>query len=161
MSVATKPALRSTPKAAAYLEDFYTWTQEQAALLLAGDLSALDRENLAEEIACLGRSEFNSLVSAWRIAVLHMLKFDHQPSRRTRSWAISIASHRDNADGVLKDNPELNSRLDEALARAYREARLEASQETELPLKRFPQDCPYTLDEVLTRVFAIDPDDIS
>ncbi|KQP61454.1 DUF29 domain-containing protein [Methylobacterium sp. Leaf466] len=142
-----------------YTQDFYTWTQEQGARLRAGDLDALDRENLAEEIESLGRSQFDSLVSAWRIVILHMLKCDHQPSKRTRSWAISIATHRSNAGFVLKDSPGLKSRREEALARAYHGARLEASKETRLPLKRFPLDCPYTLDEVLTRPFAIDPDD--
>ena len=155
MNTATRPPLVE----ASYEADFYTWTQEQGARLRAGHLDTLDLENLAEEIESLGRSQFDALVSAWRIVILHMLKFDHQPSRRTRSWAISIATHRANAEFVLKDSPGLKSRRGEALARAYHGARLEASKETRILLKRFPRDCPYTLDEVLTRPFAIDPDD--
>jgi hypothetical protein len=154
MTAATQPAaIRRTT----YDEDIYTWAMEQAALLRAGDLAALDRENLAEEIESLGRSEFNSLVGAWRIVLLHMLKFDHQPSRATRSWAISIAAHRANGADVLRDNPGLKGRLDEALERAYRGARLEAARETGLPLSAFPERCPYTRDEMLNRPFPIDP----
>lgn len=157
MRTATLPA----PVGASYEQDFYTWTQEQGAHLRAGDLSALDRENIAEEMESLGRGQFDTLVSLWRIVLLHMLKFDHQPLRQTRSWAISIAAHRADAEFVLKDSPGLKDRREDALARAYRGARLEASAETGLLLKCFPPECPYTLDEVLTRPFAIDPDDVS
>ena len=159
MTAVMKTATRQASVGVSYEQDFYTWTQEQGARLRAGDLSALDRENLAEEIESLGRSQFDALVSAWRLVILHMLKFDHQPSRRTRSWAISIATHRANAEFVLKDSPGLKSRRGEALARAYHGARLEASKETRILLKHFPLDCPYTLEVMLTRPFTIDPDD--
>lgn len=159
MTAATKIATHAERAGTGYERDFYTWTQEQGARLRAGQLDGLDLENLAEEIESLGRSQFDSLVSAWRIVMLHMLKFDHQPSRATRSWAISIATHREAATDILIDSPGLKSRLEEARDRAYRRARLEASKETRLPLKRFPESCPYTLDDVLARAFAIDPDE--
>ena len=155
LAKAARPAEAGT----AYADDFYTWTQEQSARLRAGDLTALDLQNLAEEIESLGKSEFNSLVSAWRVLLLHMLAFDHQPARRTRSWTLSIKEQRKEASFVLKDNPGLESRLDEALERAYDTARLKAARETRLPLATFPETCPYTRDEMLTRPFAIDPDD--
>ena len=149
---------QAAPVGTAYEDDFYTWTQEQGSRLRAGDLSHLDLENLAEEIESLGKSQFASFASALRIVLVHMLKFDHQPARRTRSWAISIATHRDHAAEELKDSPGLRSRWDEAVARAYRTARLEASKETRLPLKRFPEACPYTYQDIMDRPFAIDPD---
>lgn len=156
---AVKAAARPAAAGTAYEDDFYTWTQEQGARLRAGDLTGLDLENLAEEIETLGRSEFNSLASAWRVILLHMLKWDHQPERRTRGWAISIRAQRDNAADVLTDNPGLKGRLTEALERAYRGARLEAANETGLPVKTFPVACPYTLEDLRTRPFPADPDD--
>ena len=158
MSVA-KAVSRSPQAGSAYEDDFYTWTQEQGARLRVGDLSGLDLENLAEEIESLGRSQYDSLVSLWRIVLMHMLKFDYQPERRTRSWAISIRTHRNRAADVLADNPGLKSRSVDALARAYRDAREEASDETGLPLKIFPKDCPYSREDLLTRPFPIDSDD--
>lgn len=152
-----KAVTRPDSPTTAYADDFYTWTQEQGARLRAGDLDGLDLENLAEEIESLGKSQFASLVSALRIVLLHMLKFDHQPERRTRSWALSIATHRDQAVEELEESPGLKSRLDEAMTKAYRRARLEASGETGLPLKQFPETCPYSLDEIMNRPFAIDP----
>ncbi|GAB6843622.1 hypothetical protein HNR00_001147 [Methylorubrum rhodinum] len=152
---ATKPPHPGT----AYEHDFYTWTQEQGARLRAGDVSGLDFANLAEEVESLGRSQFDSLVSLWCIVLLHMLKYDHQPGRRTRSWLISIRTHRNRAEDILADNPGLKGRLAEAVGRAYRDARLDASKETRLALKNFPQICPYTLDDIRSRPFPVDPDD--
>jgi len=155
---AVKPAVRPQAGAARYETDFYTWTQEQGARLRAGDLDGLDLDNLAEEIESLGKSQFASLASALRIVLLHMLKFDHQPARRSRSWAISIASHREHVRDELDESPGLKARLDEAVVKAYRRARLEASGETGLHLAIFPEFCPYVPDEIMNRPFAIDPD---
>jgi hypothetical protein len=142
----------------AYSDDLYTWTQEQGARLRAGDLDGLDLDNLAEEIESLGKSQFARLVSALRIVLLHMLKFDHQPSKRSRSWAISIATRRNQVTDELDESPSLESRLNEAVTKAYRRARLEASGETGLPLKVFDETCPYSLDQIMNRPFAIDTD---
>lgn len=145
------------PLATSYDDDLYGWAMEQAAALRAGAFSAIDRENLAEEIETLGRSQLSGLVSAWRVVLLNMLKFDHQPDRRSRSWALSIRDQRDQAADVLADSPGLKRRLDEAMVRAYRGARLDAARETGLPLRIFPEECPYTRAEMLTRDFPIDP----
>ena len=37
-----------------YEKDFYAWTMEQARLLRSGELSAVDIENIAEEIESIG-----------------------------------------------------------------------------------------------------------
>jgi predicted DNA-binding ribbon-helix-helix protein len=79
------------PARAEYERDFYSWSIEQARLLREGRTDALDRDNLAEEIESLGREQFNKLVSALRVAIMHMLKWDHQPAKRSRSWMLSIA----------------------------------------------------------------------
>jgi Domain of unknown function DUF29 len=85
-----------------------------------------------------------------------MLKWEHQPNLRSRSWAISIDRHRDHATEVLESNPGLKSRLDEALRLAYRRARGDAIGETGLRKSTFPETCPFTLDEVLTRPYEFE-----
>ena len=55
----------------------------------------------------MGREQFNKLVSALRVAMLHMLKWDHQPGRRSRSWMLSIKQARFDITDVLDDNPGL------------------------------------------------------
>ena len=142
-----------TPVRAAYESDFYSWLMEQARLLREGAWQALDRENLAEEIESLGREQFNKLASALRVLLLHILKWDHQPDLRSRSWAVSIASQRIEIEDVLEDNPGLQPRIPEAIARAYRQARTLAARETGLPEEAFPETCPYRTDEILSREF--------
>jgi hypothetical protein len=143
-----------TPNGAAYERDFYTWSLEQAHLLREGRFDALDRDNVAEEIESLRREQFNKLESALRVLLVHMLKWDHQPRKRTRSWTLSIKEQRAVLRNVLADNPGLKSRLDEALARANEQARLVAARETGLDENAFPPACPYGVDAITERVFA-------
>jgi len=46
-----------------YEEDFYAWMAEQSRLLRAGEFSAIDAVNIAEEIESLGRSDRRELKS--------------------------------------------------------------------------------------------------
>jgi hypothetical protein len=142
------------PVRAEYEHDFYSWLMEQARHLRDGRLAALDRDNLAEEIESLGREQFNKLVSALRVLMLHILKWDHQASLRSRSWVLSIEEQRLEIVDVLADNPGLKSRIDEAIARAYRRARIEAARETGLDEAEFAAKCPYSFDDLISRTFS-------
>ena len=139
--------------APAYERDFYSWSLDQARLIRAGRLTAIDRENVAEEIESLGREQFNKLESAIRVLLVHMLKWDHQPTRRSRSWAASIKEQRLRLNDVLADNPGLRPRIDEAVTRAYGRARLIATRETGLDEESFEQSCPYSWDDIVSREF--------
>ena len=141
---------------ASYEGDYYSWALEQAELLRSGRVGDADLQNVAEELTDLGREQFNKLVSAYRVLLLHMLKWDFQPKKRTSSWAISIAVQRDEATQVLADNPGLKSRVEEAIERAFRRARLEAASETGLKPSALPVAIPYTLDEMMARDFPLD-----
>jgi hypothetical protein len=138
-----------------YNRDFYSWLMEQARHVREGRWDALDRDNLAEEIESLGREQFNKLESALRVLMLHMLKWDYQPAKRGRSWWASIGEQRLRLEDVLTDNPGLRPRIDEAITRAYRRARLRAIKETKLEPKIFPDACPYSWDEIVSRDFSL------
>jgi hypothetical protein len=142
------------PVRAEYEHDFYSWLMGQARHLREGRFDALDRSNLAEEIESLGREQFNKLVSALRVLMAHMLKWDHQPSLRTRSWVLTIEEQRIEIADVLADNPGLRPRIGEAVGRAYRRARIEAARETGLDEAQFPATCPYSFDDITTRSFS-------
>jgi hypothetical protein len=146
-----KPAKRTR-----YEDDLYTWVQEQVALLRAGRLDEIDAENIAEELSDVSSSQYDKLWSALRVLVMHMLRWDQQPEFRTRSWVYSIREQRKRYAKVLKKNPGLASRRDEALADAYDSARLWAAEETSLPVDEFPDECPYTWDDILERPFESD-----
>ena len=141
------------PVGVAYERDFYSWSQEQARLIRAGRLDAIDRENVAEEIESLGREQLNKLESALRVLLIHFLKWDYQPTLRSRSWMLSIAAQRVEIDDIIGDNPGLKPRIGEAIARAYRRARIAAARETDLELDELPEQCPYGWDQIIDREF--------
>lgn len=132
-----------------YESDYYSWSLDQAAKLRAGRFDQLDLEHLAEEIESLGRAQYWELVSRLRILLAHLLKWQYQPALRCRSWEITIIEQRDSLDDLLRDNPGLKPKLDEALLKGYRKARLLAEKETGLASATFPDSCPYTLAQVI------------
>jgi hypothetical protein len=139
------------PPFAGYDDDGYCWAMEQAALLRARRFDLIDIENIAEEMETLGRSEYAKLESAYRVVLIHLLKWDHQPERRSTSWATSVKVHRVHAGRTLRRNPGLKSHVNAALVEAYELARIEAAGETGLPEHSFPETCPYDLDAVMNR----------
>src|ERR1041385_3735915 len=153
---ADEAELVPAPDAAAptYERDFYSWSLEQARLVREGRWHAVDRDNVAEEIESLGIEQFNKLESALRVLMLHMLKWDHQPAQRSRSWVLSIEAQRVELEDVLSDNPGLRPRVAEAIGRAYRKARIAAAKETGMEKAAFPEICPYSFDDWVAREFS-------
>lgn len=144
---------RSEP---AYDEDYAAWLENQIALMRVDRWADVDKDNLLDEVESLGRSDFKSFASAIRIVLIHMLKWDHQPERRTRSWQASITEHRLQIGEELRDSPSYRARIDEAVERAYAIARARASGETGLPLSAFPQTCPYDWGTIMNREHPLD-----
>src|SRR5947199_9696067 len=155
MTSRIKDNIGLAPSTTDYERDFYGWLIEQARHVRDGRWDAVDRENLAEEIESLGREQFNKLESALRVLLLHMLKWDHQPDRRGRSWWATISEQRLRIEDVLADNPGLRPRIQEAITRAYRRARLRAVKGTDMEERRFPETCPYSWEDIVSREFSI------
>jgi hypothetical protein len=131
--------------------DLYSWALRQAELLRAGRLTEIDAAAIAEEIDDVGEEQYDKLESALRVLMLHLLKWDYQPSMRSRSWTASVREQRRRIRRLLRKNPGLRSRRDEALGEAYEDARDEASAETDLPLSVFPVRRPFEYAEIMER----------
>lgn len=138
-----------------YADDYAAWLAHQVALLQAKRYRELDLPNLIDEVESLGRSDFKAFVSAIEVVLVHMLKWDHQPDRRTRSWQSSIVEHRRRIAKELRDSPSYKARIDEAVADAYDTAAARASAETELPIGTFPEACPYDWKAITMREHAL------
>jgi Domain of unknown function DUF29 len=136
-------------KSPLYDRDFFAWSREQAELLRAGKLAQADIEHIAAEIDSMGRAERRELISGLSVLLLHLLKWRYQPDKRSPSWEASIRVQRNRLADHLDDNPSLKPLLPPALALAYRDAALEAVAETGLAGSRFPQMCPWAVEEVL------------
>ncbi|KQS04107.1 hypothetical protein ASG11_07485 [Sphingomonas sp. Leaf357] len=139
-----------------YAEDYAAWLQYQVGLMKAGRWVELDAEHLIDEVEDLGKSEFSAFVSAIEIILVHMLKWDCQPERRSRSWVGSIVEHRRRLAQALEDSPSFKSRRDVAVARAFDVATARAAAETNLPLTSFPAENPFDWDAITSREYSLD-----
>ena len=142
---------RQRPVLAAYGDDPYTWALEQAELLRSGRLDLIDTTNIAAEIEALVHYLADKLRSDLSRVLQHLLKWDHQPQVRSRSWSLSIEEHRKRVADHIESGPGLKSILPKLLVEAYRNGRRHALDETGLPQKAIPKACPYSWDEIMTR----------
>jgi hypothetical protein len=137
--------------ASRYEDDFYAWTQEQAALLRRGPAGAnrLDYELIAEEIEDLGRSELNAAQSLCEHIIEHFLKIEYSGlDEPANHWCREITEWRLQIDKKLTRSIE--AKLD--LPDRYRAAlRLLRYLERDVPglMSRVPAECPYSLDQIL------------
>lgn len=136
-----------------YEIDYYGWANEQAALLRAGCLSQADIENIAEEIESMGKGEKRELVNRLIMLLSHLLKWEYQPEKRSKSWRNTIRVQRDQLASHMVDNLSLKARLDEAMADAYRIARIEAADGTDFPEHDCPARCPYAYPQAMSEQF--------
>ena len=144
--------LQATQKSL-YDTDFVRWVESTAAQLRAQDYASVDWANLIEEIESMSRQERKSLKSNLKVVWLHLLKWQYQPNRRSKSWRSSLREHRERLVDDLKDSPSLKPYLQEIFAECYDRARAQAADETDLPLDTFPIDCPYTADQAIDSDF--------
>ncbi len=131
-----------------YEHDYWTWTQKQADALRRRSGNELDWDLLAQELDALGATEERELRSRYIVLMAHLLKWMHQPDRRSRSWTNTLANQRADIANLFERNPGLKS-VDQAIfAGAYPNARREASSETDLDLSVFPVEPPFTPEQV-------------
>ena len=140
---------------ALYDQDFYAWTQEQAALLREGKWHELDLANLAEEIESLGKRETRELEHRLEVLVLHLLKWRYQPDKRRtgHSWEDTIREQRRRLARLLTQNRTLRDTVPSVLDESYAYVRARASRQTRLPLITFPETCPWNHKQVLDTDF--------
>ena len=136
-----------------YDEDFYGWAMKNASLLKQGKFSEADMENIIEEMEAMGRSEKSQLVNRFSVLIAHLLKWQLQPDFRGRSWHGTIKEQRRRAKILLKENPSLKNKLEEAFADAYELAVDQIEKETPIDLKLLPAECPYTFEQCLKEDF--------
>lgn len=129
-----------------YETDFNLWLDEQITALRSG--ATLDAENLIEELEGLGISQKHAIRSQLKRLLLHLLKWQYQPEKRSGRWKASIRNARQEIEQLLTTSPSLKSYLAEGLETEYQRARRLASDETALHLRTFPEQ-PDSLGNIL------------
>ncbi|WP_298920187.1 DUF29 domain-containing protein [uncultured Nostoc sp.] len=132
-----------------YEQDFYLWTQTIAQQLKENNFNEIDIPNLIEEIENMGRSEKRELKNRLIVLLMHLLKWQYQPEKRSESWRSTISEQRICIETLLEDSPSLQPLLTKVFEDCYQKARLKASDETGIKLNFFPKESPFTLEETL------------
>jgi Domain of unknown function DUF29 len=137
-------------------EDFHAWCLHQAETLrrIAPKVPSVDCLEIAEELEGMARSEQRALQSFLELLLIHLLKWRYQPSRRSRSWRVSIQNARSASRDELDDSPSLRARLPVLIERAYERARRSAGAEMELDERSWeetsPATCPWDFEQLMS-----------
>ena len=163
MTSVIHPQNVSSLNQAGYDQDFVAWAEATAQLLEQQRFDELDLENLIDEVQGLVRSDKRELKNRFTELLLHLLKWQYQPERRSypgtdhtwdqNSWARSIDYQRDGIQALLEDSPSLHRLFSESIAPCYAKARKRASRQTGLPIQSFPETCPYQETQILDDEF--------
>ncbi|MFB2922270.1 MULTISPECIES: DUF29 domain-containing protein [Aerosakkonema] len=140
-------------KLSLYETDYLQWIEKTLEKLRSQDYANVDWENLIEEIEDMGRSERKSLKSNLIVVLVHLLKWQFQPERRSGSWEGSIIEHRRRVREAVSESPSLQPYLEAILTECYAQAVKQAKAETNLPLEIFPTQCPYEVTQVTNDEF--------
>lgn len=133
-----------------YLTDFNVWIDQTVQSLREQRWQDIDVAHLIEEVEGLGKSERRAIASQLTRLLLHLLKWQYQPQRRSDSWLDSITDARTQIELAIADSPSLKNYPAEQLEESYQRARRQAAKQTSLEISEFPNTCPYALAPVLS-----------
>ena len=135
-----------------YDRDILTWSEQQAELLRRLErgerVNGVDWAHVVEEIEDVGLSELHSVQSHLNLMLVHLLKIWLSPnSEASRHWRGEIVAFQKNAGRRFA--PSMRQRID--LAKLYEEAieQLDAAGHVPESPRRWPEECPFTLDQLL------------
>ena len=141
-----------------YDTDFVLWSREQADLLRrmgAGERlnDQVDWDNVAEEIASLGKSDRRDLGSRIQTTLTHLIKLSISPASQPRSgWKRTVIEQRSQIGRLLSDSPSLRAQVPDAIAEELSDARklalLDLAEFAEQPADD-PDNLIFSKDQVL------------
>jgi hypothetical protein len=134
-----------------YDDDIAAWAEQQADALRRRATNEIDWENVAEEIADVGKRDRDRIFGALRTALTHLLKWQFQSEARSNAWRAAVVKARERIAKLIEDSPSLQDYPAEQLIRAYAAARLIAEAET--GLVGLPEACPWTVEQVRDHAF--------
>ncbi len=128
--------------------DETAWLEAMSSLAADGRYAEMDHANLSEYLADMAKRDRREVASRLATLLIHLLKWEHQPERRSGSWEGTILEQRRELRKLLESGT-LHNHAVAVLAEAYADARKQAAAETGLPRATFPAECPWDLDGLL------------
>lgn len=138
-----------------YDRDYCLWLETTAKLLRDRKLESLDFEHLIEEIEDMGKEKRRELKNRLIVLLMHLLKYQYQPEKRSASWVNTIWEQYYQIESLLEDSPSLKPYYLEIFSDCYLKAVRAASTETKLSAKTFPTDAPFLPEDVINPDFIV------
>ena len=131
-----------------YEQDETAWLEAMAALAAQRRYAEMDYQHLSEYLSDMAKRDRREVFSRLVVLLSHLLKWEHQPDRRTGSWRGTIREQRRELRQLLESGT-LRNHAQAVLADAYAEARRQAADEAEVGVETFPADLAVGLEELL------------
>ncbi len=135
-----------------YDRDDYQWLLQTIRQLQSQEYSAVDWENLLEELESLAKSQTRELKSRLLVLIEQLMKLKYWESERdynAREWKNTIIEQRRQIQILLDDSPNLKPILTDLFEQCYKMARQDTSQKTGLNIQVFPDSPPFSIEEAL------------
>jgi hypothetical protein len=139
------------PLGVLFEQDETAWLETMSHLALAGRYAEMDYANLSEYLTDMANRDRREVFSRLVSLLLHLLKWEHQPDRRSGSWQGTILEQRHELRKLLESGTLQNHAL-AVLAEAYADARKRAAAEMGLARGTFPVECFWDLESLLADV---------
>lgn len=136
-----------------YETDDHQWLEETIKILKEARLNDLDVENLIEELESLSKRDKNRVSSFLEQIIRHLLLLQYwttEQSRNQNHWRAEIQSFRTQLSKYLTQN--LQNYLNNELNNIYQDALEYVQQKTGFSVN-FPEECPYSLEQLLNKKF--------
>ncbi len=83
----------------------------------------------------------------------HLLKLTYweaEKENNARGWKNTIKEQRRQIKKLLRNSPSLKPYAQDVFSECYADARIDAADNSSLPIETFPTDSPFSLEETLT-----------
>ena len=134
-----------------YETDDYLWLLKTIELLKQGRFDEVDLENLIEELEDLGSEKKNAVVSLLEQVIRHLLLLQYWQEEYERNgyhWQGEIVNFRNQLKRRLTGN--LRNYLTQEMLEIYADALEYVKVKTKFQVD-FPEECPYTLEQLLDK----------
>ena len=131
--------------------DYLQWLEITAEQLRERSTENLDWEHLIEEIEALGNEQRRKVESYLKQLLIHLLLYKYWEQERSycaQGWENEIDNFRDELEFLLRSKTLYNY-CSQNIDRVYAKARKRVIKKTNLAPAIFPEQCPFTLKEIL------------
>src|SRR5713226_7504842 len=84
-----------------YEADETAWLEEMSRLARQRRYDELDYKHLSEYLRDMAKRDRREVFNRLVILLSHLLKWDYQPRRRSRSWKLTILNQQNEVEGML------------------------------------------------------------